>query len=486
MRRNRPSLRFRRPFSVRSPRPLAAALLLALVTGAAGLADDRFTGHWEGEVAIPGQALVVSVDLAHSADGWSGTIDIPAQGAAGVALGALAVEGDRVTFSIAGVPGDPTFEGALADGEIRGDFTQGPMTFPFRLGREEVAPPPRPQEPKPPFPYLSEEVSYRNGEVTLAGTLTVPEGEGPFPAAVLVTGSGAQNRDEELLGHKPFLVLADHLTRAGIAVLRSDDRGVGGSSGSVAQSTTADFAGDVLAAIELLRADPRLADDRIGVIGHSEGGLVGPLAATRSDHVAFVVMLAGPGVPGSEIMPVQLARVLEASGVGQPMIARQVELQEALLASVTSDADDQDDQEVRDAARRLVELQSGGALSGEQLEQTVEQTVRSLTTPWFRAFLAHDPRPVLAEVEVPVLALIGSLDLQVDAEQNLPAIERALAGNPGAVVRELPGLNHLFQHATTGGPAEYAMIEETFAPEALEAISTFILNRFGPRRDRGR
>jgi uncharacterized protein len=454
---------------------LAAAL--ALLGPALAAADDRFAGHWEGEIALPGQALAVRVDLEPGAEGWTGTIDIPAQGARGLALGEVAVEGDTVSFAISGVAGDPRFAGALADGEIRGDFTQGPATFSFRLGRDVVPPPPRPQEPKPPFPYRSEEVTYRNGEVTLAGTLTVPQGEGPFPAAVLVTGSGAQNRDEELLGHKPFLVLADHLTRSGIAVLRSDDRGVGGSSGSTPQSTSADLAGDVLAAVELLRADPRIAPDRVGVVGHSEGGLVGPLAASRSEHVAFVVLLAGPGVPGAEILPLQLARIAAAGGLGEQAVERQVAIQRELIAAVIDGAGTD---ALREIARRLVQVQSGGALAGEALEQVADQAVQGLTTPWFRYFLTHDPRPVLAQVKVPVLALIGSLDRQVDAEQNLPELERALAGNPHAAVRELPGLNHLFQHATTGAPAEYAQIEETFAPEALEAVSGFILERFGP------
>jgi hypothetical protein len=459
---------------------LRAVFLLALAASlpAGALADERFVGHWEGEIQTPGQALAVKVDLALDGGVWSGTIDIPAQGAKGLALGGLEVAGDRVTFSIAGVPGDPKFTGVLAGGEIAGDFTQGPATIPFRLGREVAPPPPRPQEPKPPYPYLVEEVTYRNGEVTLAGTLTLPVGDGPFVAAVLVTGSGAQNRDEELLGHKPFLVLADHLTRQGIAVLRSDDRGVGGSSGSVSEATSSDFADDALAAIERLRQDSRIDPGKIGIIGHSEGGLVGPLAASRSSSVAFVVMLAGPGVSGAEILPHQLAKILSANGVGEEAVARQVEIQRELIAAVIAE---QPRERLQEIGRRLVELQSGGQLTGEQLEQTVDQALAGLTTPWFRYFVAHDPRPVLARLEVPVLALNGELDLQVDPAQNLPPIEQALAGKAGTVVRELAGLNHLFQHATAGSPGEYAQIEETFAPEALAAISDFILERFAQR-----
>jgi len=457
---------------------LLSLALSPLALSPAG-ADERITGHWEGEIETPGQALAVKVDLAVAEGVWSGTIDIPAQGARGLALAGIAVSGESVEFAIADIPGEPTFKGVLAGGEITGDFSQGPASFPFRLGREVVPPPARPQAPAPPFPYREEEVTYRNGDVTLAGTLTLPEGDGPFPAAVLITGSGAQNRDEELFGHRPFLVLADHLTRQGIAVLRSDDRGVGGSSGNVSQSTSADFAGDVLAAVELLRAQPAIDRDAVGVVGHSEGGLVGPLAASRSDAVAFVVMLAGPGVPGSEILPLQLARIVAAAGAGEAAVERQVEIQRELIAAVVAGAEDE---RLREIARRLIEIQSVGQLAGEQLERVVEQSLAGLTTPWFRHFLAYDPRPVLAQVEVPVLALWGSLDLQVDPDQNRPAVEQALAENPDVVTRVLPGLNHLFQHATSGGPDEYAQIEETFAPEALVAVAEFILERFGKGR----
>ncbi len=236
--------------------PVAVASLLATPIPLAAQTDNA-SGHWEGSIEAPGQPLVVMVDLAETDGAWSGTIDIPAQGAKGLPLSDVSVDvgSGAVRFTISGVPGDPTFEGTLAGGEIIGEFSQGPARLPFRLGREavEVETLSRPQEPKPPFPYEAEEVEYRNGDVKIAGTLTLPPGDDQVPAALLISGSGALNRNLELAGHKPFLVLADHLTRLGIAVLRVDDRGVGGSTGSTWQSTSRDKAADVLAGVRFLR-----------------------------------------------------------------------------------------------------------------------------------------------------------------------------------------------------------------------------------------
>lgn len=443
-------------------------------------AAQRIAGHWEGEIEIPGTALQVMVDLAAGEDAWKGTIDIPMQGAKGLALEAVTVDGNRVGFVIKGIPGTPTFDGTFDGSRIEGDFTQAGAEFGFWLGRDGVAPPRRPQDPEPPFPYTAEEVSYTNGEITLAGTLTIPAGDGPFPAAILITGSGAQNRDEELLGHRPFLVLADHLTREGIAVLRVDDRGVGGSTGSVSQSTSRDFASDVVAGVEFLVSDERIRE--IGVIGHSEGGLVGPLAATMSEDVAYVVMLAGTGVPGTDILKLQLELISRAQGTDDDMLAKQLELQQEVLDTLASGAPME---ERRERLREIVEKQlelapEAAALEGEAREQAIEGGINSVLNPWFEAFLAYDPREALSQVRVPVLALNGDLDLQVDAEQNLPEIAKALleGGNPDVTIRRFSGMNHLFQTAETGAPTEYSQIEETMSPEVLEVISDWILDRF--------
>jgi pimeloyl-ACP methyl ester carboxylesterase len=465
------------------PRTILGACLLSLLSVAATAPAQNvepFLGHWEGSISVPTGELLIKVDLMREGDHLAGTIDIPTQGAAGLPLDKFQVDGERVTFVIKGVPGDPTFSGKLANGEISGDFYQGGGRFPFTHGRGEVAPPKRPQDPTPPYPYDERDVTYSNGDITLAGTLTLPKGGGKHASALLITGSGAQDRDEALLGHRPFLVIADHLTRAGIAVLRVDDRGVGGSTGNHPESTTADLAGDVLAGVRFLAKQPGIDSAKIGLIGHSEGGIIGPLAASQSKDVAYLVLLAGTGVPGSQVLPRQLERMAKADGVPQEQIDQQLELQQKLLALLASDkSTDEIEPPFREVVAAQVDM-AGGA-SEDQREQVIEQAVTQTLNPWFRFFVKYDPRPALEKVSVPVLALNGSLDTQVDAEQNLPEIEKALTrgGNTDFKVKVLPGLNHLFQHATTGTLAEYAAIEETFDPVTLQLISEWILERFG-------
>ncbi len=454
--------------------------LLVFLAPLSSLAAQDATGHWEGRIDLGPQSLEVMVDLANDSGSWGGTIDIPAQGAKGLRLGGVAVDGQTVQFAIEGIPGNPTFSGRLAEGKITGEFSQSGQSFPFSLGREAIEPPNRPQEPKPPFPYDEEEVSYSSGDVTLAGTLTLPRGDGLAPAALLITGSGAQDRDEALMGHKPFLVLADHLTRAGIAVLRVDDRGVGGSTGSVATSTSDTFAGDALAGVGFLRNHPKIDSARVGVIGHSEGGLVGPLAASRSGDVAFVVMLAGPGVPGAEILQLQLEQISLTAGVPPETVAEQKKIQARVLEALVAPESEERTQRLRELIAAQVDTQ-GSEMTAEQRAQTIDSALVQVDNPWFRFFVEYDPRPTLRAVDVPVLAINGELDLQVDADQNLPEIEKSLeyGNNQDFTILRMPKLNHLFQTASTGAVEEYAQIEETMSPEVLEAITSWILERFG-------
>jgi pimeloyl-ACP methyl ester carboxylesterase len=442
-------------------------------------------GHWEGSIEIPGATLGVLVDL-HNKDGyWVGTIDIPMQAASGLPLEGIRIGETDVEFAIANIPGAPTFRGKLADGRIAGEFTQGGQTFPFFLGREEIARPGRPQEPEPPLPYEEEEVSFANGDITLAGTLTVPPGDGPFPAVLLVSGSGPQDRNEEVFDHKPFLVLSDHLTRAGIAVLRFDDRGTGESTGEFATATSEDFAADVVAGVDFLQGRPETDPEKIGLVGHSEGGLIAPMVAVKSDGVAFVVLLAGPGVPGEELLIRQVELLTRAAGLPEEDVAEIAKAQRELLGLVNSGAPDD---EIRKVLRRLVAAQAGDGLSEQAMDEAVAGELPQLTSPWFRYFLSYDPRPTLREVDVPILALNGEKDLQVDPTQNLPEIREALeaGGNTDIVIEEMPGLNHLFQNAETGAVAEYYSIEETMNPALLEKVASWILERFGePSSTRG-
>ncbi|HEY0783289.1 MAG TPA: alpha/beta fold hydrolase [Thermoanaerobaculia bacterium] len=464
-------------------------LVLMVVPRAASAAGDPSpaAGHWEGAITLPPGDLQVLVDLVHDAAGWSGTIDIPMQSAKGLPLEDVTVQDGKVRFKIRGIPGEPTFDGTLtASGkpEIAGNFTQGGATLPFHLGRDAVAMPVRRQQPKPPFPYTSEEVTYTNGDVKLAGTLTLPPGDGPFPAVVLITGSGAQDRDETILGHKPFLILADHLSRHGIAVLRADDRGVGGSTGSVSKSTTADFAADAMAGLHLLSQHPKIAKDRIGLLGHSEGAVAAPLAASRSRDVAFVVMLAGTGVPGPDVLLLQIERISRADGATEESIKKELAATKRTIDAVLGEKDPQ----AREAKVRETAKEIAAALMPDELRKEggvdsfVNKTVSQMGSPWAYFFVNYDPRPALRKVTVPVLALNGEKDLQVIADQNLPEIERALkeAGNRDVTIVRLPGLNHLFQpDAKTGSPSEYMQNETTLAPIVLDTVTDWINNRFG-------
>jgi pimeloyl-ACP methyl ester carboxylesterase len=455
---------------------LSIAAMPTVAQAQAATPASDYTGHWEGAIEIPGMKMTIQVDLAFSEDAWSGTIDIPQQGAAGIALTAIETNDAGIAFAITGVPGDPTFRGALSDGELKGEFTQGGQGFPFTLARGETPPPPRPQEPKPPFPYEEEEVSYTNGEITLSGTLTFPSEGRPFPAAILITGSGPQDRDETLLGHKPFLVLADHLTRAGIAVLRVDDRGVGGSTGSNSESTTMDFATDVRAGISFLSGHAEIDPGKIGLIGHSEGGVVAPLVAADSENVAFVIMMAGTGVTGREVLAHQNRLIARAAGASETAIDGIVVELEKAIDLIVAEADEQ---ALSEQIGALLVAQ-GVSLPAEERDAAIASAMEQMTSPWFRTFFLLDPRVALRRMKSPVLVINGSKDLQVDAEQNIPEIRKALeeSGNDDVTIEVLEGLNHLFQQAETGAPGEYFTIEETINPVALERMSGWITERF--------
>jgi pimeloyl-ACP methyl ester carboxylesterase len=328
-----------------------------------------------------------------------------------------------------------------------------------------AAAPNRPQTPKPPFPYSAEEVAFDSAPgVKLAGTLTLPPGRGPFPVAVLIVGSGPHDRDETIFGHKPFLVVADDLTRRGIAVLRYDKRGVGGSSGRAPNVTTADFALDAKAAVAFLKTRLEIDAKRIGLIGHSEGGEIAPMVAADDRSVAFVVLMAGPGVPGDQLLLAQSRALLQAQGAPEAAIASAEQANRKIYDIVKTDVGDDE------AKARIEALLTGMGMGADQARAAAAQSV----LPWVRWFVRYDPRPALERLRCPVLAIDGSKDLQVPAAQNLPEIRKALKDDPDATVLELPGLNHLFQTASSGTVSEYGTIEETIAPAALKAIGDWV------------
>jgi uncharacterized protein len=451
--------------------------------------NTKVVGRWVGRLEAGG-GLTIVFNISQGQDGaLKATMDSPDQGANGIAVSDATFTNDTLRMAVAMVQG--RYEGRLSgDGsKITGTWQQSGLSMPLDLAKGSA--PEReskPQEPKGPLPYDATDVTFHNtsANIDLAGTLTMPRGAGPFPAAVLISGSGPQDRDESLLGHKPFLVLADYLTRHGIAVLRYDDRGTAKSKGSFATATTQDFTTDALAALEFLKTREKIASSQIGLIGHSEGGLIAPLAASRSKDVAYVVMLAGPGVPGSEILLAQVEKIARANGESEANIRRAVDMQKRIHAELVS-GDDAQTMRTRLGDLLRASIDSLPAAERAQLgddpnaiDRYIAQQIAQITSPWFRYFLTWDPRPALEKVMVPVLALNGDLDVQVPADQNLPEIEAALrkAGNHDVTLKRLPRLNHLFQTATTGSPTEYADIQETMSPTALDMIASWINARF--------
>jgi pimeloyl-ACP methyl ester carboxylesterase len=413
---------------------------------------------------------------------YAGTMDSPDQGAAGLVFDVVSVKDDLVRLEM--TKATIVFEGKRGkDGkELDGTFKQAGQSFPLALRRAaKTSELRRPQTPRPPFPYDAVEVAYANkpAGIKLAGTLTLPRGKGPFPAVLLISGSGPQDRDSTLFGHKPFLVLADYLTRRGIAVLRVDDRGVGGSTGKTMESTSADFAQDVLSGVAFLKTRPEIDAAKIGLIGHSEGGIIAPLVASQSKDIAFIVLLAGTGLPGEDVLYTQGAAIAKTMGADAATLARQKALQQRIFAMVRAEKDTA-------VLAKRVRAALAEAVPKDDKEKTLrdalpaaEGQVKMVTTPWFRHFLDYDPRPALRKVGCPVLALCGSKDVQVDAKINLPVIEAALkeGGNRDVTVQELPNVNHLFQTCKIGAVGEYATIEETVAPAVLEAIARWIQKR---------
>jgi pimeloyl-ACP methyl ester carboxylesterase len=443
-------------------------------------ASDPFAGSWSGVLRAGPLPLRLALSVTRDPAGaLAAVLTSVDQGNARLPATAAA-RGDSLVLTVpaAGV----TYTGVLspARDSLRGTFAQGGAQFPLAFGRGAAAPVTRPQDPVPPFPYRDEEVAVESAPgVRLAGTLSVPPGPGPFPAVVIVSGSGAQDRDGAVLGHRPYQVIADHLARRGVATLRYDDRGVARSTGRFAAATTADFAADAEAAVRFLRGRPEVARDRVGIVGHSEGGLVGPMVAARTRDVAFLVLLAGPGVRGDSVLLLQGAAVARAAGAPEPAVAHGAAVQRRLYTAVAPARDSADAVARYDAASAEIVAglpEAARAATAAQLGAARAQGASA----WLRYFLGYDPVPALRRVRVPVLALNGTRDVQVTAAENLAAIRAALTagGNRDHTETALPGLNHLFQTARTGLPAEYAAIDETVSPGALDAISTWVNARF--------
>ncbi len=468
---------------------LLSVFVFATRGGAQDAPAQKIAGDWQGTLDVGAMKLRLVLHFAAENDGnIRGTMDSLDQGAKGLKIDKVTVEGQIMKFAMSNI--SATYEGTINGDEITGKFTQGgvPFSLSFKRGNTPPPPPKRPQTPVKPYPYDEQEITFDNksANITLAGTLTLPRTKAPFPAVVLITGSGPQDRDESLLGHKPFLILADHLTRQGIAVLRFDDRGVAKSKGNFAAATSEDFATDVLAAVEFLKTRKEINAKKIGLVGHSEGGLIAPMCATKSSDIAYLVLMAGPGVTGEEIMYAQGRLGMLAAGGTEDQATRNRKLQEKMFAVIKTEKDEASaEKKLReDMAASISEMTEEQKKAADANPGALLQQIKQVNTKWFRYFLSYDPRTALRQIKIPVLALNGELDFQVPPKQNLPEIAKALkaAGNKNFQTVELPKLNHLFQTAKTGAFSEYSQIEETIAPIALMQMSDWIRKQTGLKK----
>ena len=445
----------------------------------------KITGTWEGILELGIQLRIVFNIKADGNRGLVSTADSPDQSAYGLKCDTTFLSADTITIKIKNV--GATFVGKLlTDSTIQGVFTQtGPV--PLSLKKvEKASVKKRSQAPLPPFPYKSEDILYHNTDKSLryGATITIPAGKGPFPSALLITGSGAQNRDEEIMGHKPFAVIADYLTKQGFIVLRVDDRGVDKSTGDFSVATSADFAKDVNAGVDYLLTRREVDKTKVGLIGHSEGGMIAPMIASQRNDINFVVLLAGPGVKIIDLMSEQNAAILRSMNVSKKAVKAYRPFYKKLMLRITEASDTTTALIIaRETLNDWVSGTSNKILkelnfeTEKNREKMIASSVQTLSSPWFRYFLSFDPVPYLQKMNCKVLAVNGNKDIQVLSKQNLPGIEKALKQGIAKtyMVKELPGLNHLFQKCEKCTLAEYGALEETFSPAALQLIGDWLI-----------
>jgi len=432
--------------------------------------SDDILGVWNGEFAYSGANNKLALDIGKTSKEYTISMYNFGMGVQKFPVSSFVFDTPELSMEIMQL--GFVYKGVVVnDTLIDGSFTQMGMTFPLSLVKSL-----RPQEPKQPFSYKVEDVSFSNEKAgaVFAGTVTTPVGEGPFPAVVLVSGSGAQNRDEEYLGHKPFLLIADHLTRNGIAVLRYDDRGFGESTGSRISATTEDYMEDALCAFEYLSKRPDIDKKRVGIIGHSEGGTISFMAAARNKEIAFIISLAGGAVKGDMLLAKQNYDILIALGISEEAAS----VYSAAIEEIGSVIDTRPYSDIVNNFEEIEEelFKDKRDILPANLMSNLSQILRGGDV-WLRFFIGNDPKNDIKNVSCPVFALNGSKDIQVDAEMNLSAVETYLktAGNTNFTVRKYDGLNHMFQRCETGGVLEYSKIEETMSPEVLEDIKNWIL-----------
>jgi len=441
-------------------------------------------GIWEGKMNAGVELRMIFHFYKDEKNQMAATMDCPDQGIKDVKANSFKIENDSVYLEISQF--HVKYSGKfIGDSIIIGNFEQGsslPLTF---RKVKTVTEKKRPQTPVPPFPYITEDLVYQNADNTISygATITIPQGKGPFPAVLLLTGSGQQNRDEEILGHKPFAVIADHLTRSGYIVLRVDDRGMGKTTGDVMSATTLDFAKDAATSIEYLKSRKQVDQSKIGLIGHSEGGMIAQILGAERNDLRFIIMLAGPGENNIKLMEDQNKSILTKAGLTEEYINSYLSLYRNFLstiltseqASIINDLTNVVDNWIAATPATIVKATTG--ISDETTKMKfINQFRNQVDRPWFRYFLSYDPAANLKKIKANVLALNGSNDIQVVSKENLAAIEQALkqGTSAGYEIKELPGLNHLFQECKSCTVAEYNQLEQTISPAVLQIITEWM------------
>jgi uncharacterized protein len=450
--------------------------------------QPAIVGHWLGSLPLPnGSNLQFAFNISEAKDGLTASMDVPDQGVTNMRVDTITLTQRHLHLEILTIRG--VFDGELDDSAtIQGKWSQGggtDISLELKRMANALQGPRRPQEPKRPFPYLEREVSIDNKEagIRLSGTLTLPAAGGPFPAVFLISGSGPNDRDEFIWGHRVFLVLSDWLTRHGIAVLRADDRGTGKSTGDYSKAGLNEFASDALAAARFLKGQKEIDPKRIGLIGHSEGGIIAPLAATKSSDVSFLVLLAGAAEPLSRTVDFQYQVQFHSVGASDAAIAKYLRHQHRVYDILRQEENDAAAKQIAQSIDQLVKDLSSDEVKQLQFNENEERSgIPGTLAPEFRTLVNYDPVPTLQRVKCPVLALNGSKDIQVEPVKNLTLIKDALAkgGNPNGTVKCLEGLNHLFQTCAQQPDIHYEKIEETMAPLALQTISDWILAQATP------
>ncbi|WP_294331696.1 alpha/beta fold hydrolase [uncultured Chryseobacterium sp.] len=430
---------------------------------------QNIEGSWKGELEFQGIKLPLILNIKKNGSVYSSTMDSPKQGAKDIPVDKTDFISNELSFEQKML--GATYKGKLTNGKIEGIFSQNgmqlPLTFTPNTGNGSAVN--RPQTPKPPFTYHTEDITFQNpvDKNTLAGTIAQPENfDKNKPILILITGSGTQNRDEELFEHKPFAVIADDFAKKGIATLRLDDRGIGGSSKGSENDTTYNFATDINTAVDYLVSK---GYKNIGLLGHSEGGMIAPMVATMNSKVTFLVLMAGPGTPIDQLLIQQNERAGKLAGQSDLQIIQNEKINSEIYRFIKNYSGNNYDKDLKDFLTKN--------FAGQLGENAIQNIQKQTSSPWFRYFIKFNPDQYLSKIKIPVLALNGSLDFQVSSKENLEAISKSLkkAGNPDFKTQELPGLNHLFQEAKTGAFTEYAEIEQTISPSALNTMTRWIL-----------